>query len=103
MKEKSGCVTKRVFIVYSLVVTIISQLSFQSVTLYFVGFVWFSLKTAIITLQSIKQLLFVMVKCGVLFHVRTEFLITHTNFGFKGLISSPLGGDEEKIPRLLRE
>jgi hypothetical protein len=38
------------------------------------GFVWFSLQTAIISLNSINQLIFVMVKCGVLFEVLTEFL-----------------------------
>jgi hypothetical protein len=31
-------------------------------------------KTAIISLNSVNQLIFVMVKCGVLFEVRTEFL-----------------------------
>jgi hypothetical protein len=48
----------------------------QSVALCFVfiGFAWFSLYTAIITLNSVNQLIFVMVKCGVLFAVRTEFL-----------------------------
>jgi hypothetical protein len=30
--------------------------------------------TAIISLNSINKLIFVMVKCGVLFEVRTEFL-----------------------------
>jgi hypothetical protein len=40
----------------------------------FIGFVRFSLQTAIISLNSINQLIFVMVKCGVLFEVRTEFL-----------------------------
>jgi hypothetical protein len=34
------------------------------------GLVW----TAIISLKSIKQLIYVMVKCGVLFEERTEFL-----------------------------
>jgi hypothetical protein len=29
---------------------------------------------AIISLNSVKKLIFVMVKCGVLFEVRTEFL-----------------------------
>jgi hypothetical protein len=38
------------------------------------GVVWFSLQTAIISLNNINQLIFVMVKCGVLFEVRTEFL-----------------------------
>jgi hypothetical protein len=33
-----------------------------------------SLYTAIIYLNSINQLIFVMVKCGVLFEVRTEFV-----------------------------
>jgi hypothetical protein len=52
------------------------QLSEQYVTLYFVfmGFVRLSLQTAIIFLNSVNQLIFVMVKCGVLFEVRTEFL-----------------------------
>jgi hypothetical protein len=41
----------------------------------------------IISLNSINQLTFVMVKCGVLFEVRTEFLnIIKTSFGFKGLM-----------------
>jgi hypothetical protein len=39
-------------------------------------------------LNSVNQLIFVMVKCGVLFEVRTEFLnIIQTGFGFKGLNS----------------
>jgi hypothetical protein len=38
------------------------------------GFVWFSLKTAIISLNSVMELIFVMVKSGVLFEVRAEFL-----------------------------
>jgi hypothetical protein len=37
-------------------------------------FVQFSLQTAIISLNSVNQLIFVMVKYGVLFEVRTEFL-----------------------------
>jgi len=37
-------------------------------------FVGFSVKTAIISLNSVNQLIFVMVKCGVLFEVRTGFL-----------------------------
>jgi hypothetical protein len=50
------------------------------------GFVWFSLQTVIISLNSINQLIFVMVMCGVLFKVRTKFLnIIYTSFGFKGL------------------
>jgi hypothetical protein len=40
----------------------------------FIGFVWFSALTAIISLNSVNQLIFVMVKCGVLFEVRTELL-----------------------------
>jgi hypothetical protein len=38
------------------------------------GLVCFSLYTAIIFLNSINQLIFVMMKCGVLFEVRIEFL-----------------------------
>jgi hypothetical protein len=39
-----------------------------------------------LNLNSINQLIFVMVKCGVLFEVRTEFLYTvQTSSGFKGL------------------
>jgi hypothetical protein len=38
------------------------------------SFAWFSLQTAIISLNSINQLIFVTVKCGVLFEVRTESL-----------------------------
>jgi hypothetical protein len=40
----------------------------------FIGIVWFLLLTEIISLNNINQLIFVMVKCGVLFEVRTEFL-----------------------------
>jgi hypothetical protein len=38
------------------------------------GLVLYALKTGIISLNSINQLIFVMVKCGFLFEVRTEFL-----------------------------
>jgi hypothetical protein len=39
-------------------------------------------------LNSINQLIFVIVKCGVLFKVRTEFLNNiYTSFVFKGLNS----------------
>jgi hypothetical protein len=38
------------------------------------GYVWSSLLTSIITLNSVIQLIFVMVKCGVVFEVRIEFL-----------------------------
>jgi hypothetical protein len=42
---------------------------------------------AITSLNNINQLIFVMMKCGVLFEVRTEFLnIIYTNFGFKVLM-----------------
>jgi hypothetical protein len=40
----------------------------------FTDFAWFSLQTAIISLNSVKNLIDVMVKFGVLFEVRTEFL-----------------------------
>jgi hypothetical protein len=50
------------------------------------GLVWFSVWTAIISLNSIKQLIFVMVEYGVLFELRTESLnIIWTSFGFKRL------------------
>jgi hypothetical protein len=45
-----------------------------TVVFVFVGLARFSLQTAIISLNSINQLIFVMVKCGVLFEVRTGFL-----------------------------
>jgi D-alanyl-lipoteichoic acid acyltransferase DltB (MBOAT superfamily) len=53
-----------------------NHLLWQSVMLNFVfiGFAWFSLYTAIISLNSVNQLIAVMVKYGVLFEVRTEFL-----------------------------
>jgi hypothetical protein len=38
------------------------------------GFVWFLVQRGISSLSSINQLIFVMVKCGVLFEVRTELL-----------------------------
>jgi hypothetical protein len=48
----------------------------QSITPQFVFmcFIWFSLQTAIISLNSVNQLIFVMVKSCVFFAVRTEFL-----------------------------
>jgi hypothetical protein len=47
------------------------------------------MQTAIISLNSVTQLVFVIVKCGVLFEVRAESLnIIWTSLGFKGLISS---------------
>jgi hypothetical protein len=40
----------------------------------------------IISLNSVNYSIFVMVKCGVLIEVRTEFLNNiQTSFGFKGL------------------
>jgi hypothetical protein len=53
-----------------------NHLLWQSVMMHFVfiGLAWFSLQTAIISLNSVNQLIFVMVKCGVLFEVRTGFL-----------------------------
>jgi hypothetical protein len=52
------------------------HLPWQSVMLHFVfiSFSWFSLYTVFIYLNSVNQLIFVMVKCGVLFEVRTELL-----------------------------
>jgi hypothetical protein len=53
-----------------------------------VSYYWF-IVWHLLNLNSVNQLIFVMVKCGVLFEVRTEFLkIIFTNFGFKGLTSS---------------
>jgi hypothetical protein len=44
------------------------------------------MSAAIISLNNISQLISVMVKCGVLFEVRTEFLNNiYTSFVFKGL------------------
>jgi hypothetical protein len=40
----------------------------------FMGFISFSLQIVIISLNSVNQMIFVMVKCGVLFEVRTAFL-----------------------------
>jgi hypothetical protein len=48
----------------------------QEVALHFLytAFAWFSMLTVIISLNNVNQLIFVMVKCGVLFEVRTGFL-----------------------------
>jgi hypothetical protein len=47
-------------------------------------FVWFSLQTAIISLNSVNRLISVMVKWGVFFAVSTEFLnIMQTSFGLQ--------------------
>jgi hypothetical protein len=44
---------------------------------------------AIISLNNVNQLIVVMVKCGVLFEVRTDFLnVKKTSFGFKGLMEN---------------
>jgi hypothetical protein len=44
------------------------------------------MQIGITPLNSINHSIFVMVKCGVFFAVRTEFLnIIHTSFGFKEL------------------
>jgi hypothetical protein len=49
----------------------------------FIVFAWFSLQTAIISLNSIKQLIVVMVKCGVFFELRNEFVNNfYTSFVF---------------------
>jgi hypothetical protein len=36
--------------------------------------VWFSVQAAIISVNNVTHLIIVIVKCGVLFEVRTEFL-----------------------------
>jgi hypothetical protein len=52
------------------------------------GVVSFSAKTAIISLNNINQLIFVMVKCGVFLEVWTEFLnFIQMSFSFKRLKS----------------
>jgi hypothetical protein len=64
------------------------HLLYRSVILHFVfmGLVWSSVQTAIVSLNSVNQLIFVMVKCDVLFEVQTEFLnIIWTSFGSKEL------------------
>jgi hypothetical protein len=64
------------WITSSMILKLESGVLWQSVTLHFefMGFVWLSLQTAIISLNSINHLIFVMVKCGVLFEVQTEYL-----------------------------
>jgi hypothetical protein len=58
------------------------------------GFRMILTETAIISLNSINQLIFVMVKCGVLFAVRAKLLnIIQTNFSFKGLIQMSYGNN----------
>jgi hypothetical protein len=39
----------------------------------------------IISSNNVNQLIFIMVKCGVLFEVWTEFLNIYIKFGFRGL------------------
>jgi hypothetical protein len=54
---------------------------------------WVLYDSRFISLNDINQLIFVMVKCGVLFEVRTEFLsIIKTSLGFKGLTQLHLYG-----------
>jgi hypothetical protein len=52
------------------------HLFYQSITLHFVfmGYLRLLLWTVIISLNSVNQLIFVMVKYSVLFEVRAEFL-----------------------------
>jgi hypothetical protein len=67
-------------------VVIICTICFNN-QLYFVltSFLWLSLWTGIVSLNSINQLIFVMVKSCVFFEVRTQFLnIILMSFGFKG-------------------
>jgi hypothetical protein len=45
----------------------------------------------IISLKSVNQLISVMVKCCVLCEVRTEFLNNYTSVGFKGLNATKRG------------
>jgi hypothetical protein len=46
----------------------------ESLCILYLLFLWFSVYTAIISLNVIKYLIFVMVKYGVLSKARTEFL-----------------------------
>jgi hypothetical protein len=54
----------------------VCHLLYQSVMLHFVfvGFVSFLAEAGIISLNSVNKLIVAVVKCGVLFEVRTEFL-----------------------------
>jgi hypothetical protein len=62
----------------------------------FLGLVRFSQWTAIIFLNSVNQLIFVMVKCGVFFAVRTKFLILFSRASaFKGLIQNAYWSNTE--------
>jgi hypothetical protein len=49
-------------------------LKIATVSFVFMDLVWFSLQTEIISLNRVNKLICVMVKCCVLFEVRTEFL-----------------------------
>jgi hypothetical protein len=52
----------------------VGRLVLSRTSCLFMGFARFSVITGIISLNSVNQLVFVMVKCGVFFAVRTEFL-----------------------------
>jgi uncharacterized membrane protein len=56
------------------------------------GLCWFSEQTAIISLNSNKQLIFVMITIRVLFEVRAVCLnIIFPSFGVKGLVNQKVG------------
>jgi hypothetical protein len=77
------------------------HLLYQSVIVRsaFMGFVWVSMWTAIISLNRVNKLIFVMVKCGVFFEVWTQFLnIIYRSFGFKWLIDRQLNDYSHDIP-----
>jgi hypothetical protein len=46
----------------------------QALRFLFMGFALLSVQTDVISLSSVSQLIFVMLKCCVFFAVRTEFL-----------------------------
>jgi hypothetical protein len=49
----------------------------------FMTYVWFFLQTVINSLNVVNKLILVMVKCGVLFEVQTEFVnVVKTSCGF---------------------
>jgi hypothetical protein len=55
------------------------------------GFVWLSLETGIISLNIIYQLIFVMVKCGVLFEIQTQYyLLFRWASASKGILSQQI-------------
>jgi hypothetical protein len=63
------------------------HLLYQSVTFHFVFMGVFM----ILSVNSVNYLIFVMVKCSVLFEVRPELLKSYTSFGFTFTLFLPEG------------